>query len=199
MRNIVDHFIVRSLSFVALLIQILLWLQSGWGRMVTMFDHPVLIGIVIGATGLLFLLSSAFWIESRWEGLKKLLRNYRASLYLQRSSMRRDIHNLREVILRNDYPAIFRGMQNLYPQLQSRGIAMMKTRYRHADGSSGWHAPLEDPKWLALHDDLLSNLERMPGGRRLIWNVVIGKASDFDFDEDRWRGYVERREGEFTV
>ena len=90
-------------------------------------------------------------------------------------------------------------MQCLYPKLQSRGIVMMKTRYQQADGSSGWYAPLEDSKWLALHDDLLSNLERMPGGRRLVWNAVTRKASDFDFDEDRWRGYVERREGEFTV
>ena len=90
-------------------------------------------------------------------------------------------------------------MQCLYPKLQSRGIVMMKTRYQHTDRSSGWHTPLEDSKWLTLHDDLLSNLERMPGGRRLVWNVVARKASDFDFDEDRWRGYVERREGEFTV
>ena len=153
----------------------------------------------MGAAGLLFLLSSAFWIEGRWEELRKFPRNYRASLYLQRSSARGDIRNLREAIQRKEYLSIFRGMQCLYPKLQSRGIIMMKTRYQNADGSSGWHTPLEDPKWLALHDDLLSNLERMPGGRRLIWNVVARKASDFDFDEDRWRGYVERREGEFTV
>ena len=162
-----------------------------------MLRDALLVGIT-GSTVLLFVCTT-LWIENHWEGLKKLLRNYRASLYLRRSSVRGDIHSLREAILRNDYPVIFRGMQNLYPKLRSHGIVMMKTRYQHIDGSSGWHTPLEDPKWLALHDDLLSNLERMPGGRRLIWNVVIGKASDFDFDEDRWCGYVKRREGEFAL
>ena len=192
MRKIVEHPIVRFLSFLGFLIRTLPWL---WQGVAPMFDDPEFVGIVTGAAGMLFFISTGLWIESNWKRLKHV----RASLYLRRSSVRGDIRNLREAILRNDYQAIFRGMQNLYPKLQSRGIVMMKTRYQHADGSSGWHTPLEDSKWLALHDDLLSNLERMPRGRRLIWNVVIGKASDFDFDEDRWCGYVKRREGEFAL
>ena len=89
-------------------------------------------------------------------------------------------------------------MQHLYPKLQSHGIPMMKTHYhRHTNGSLGRDVPLEDSKWRVLHDGLLSNLERMPGCWRLIWNFVIGKVCDFDFDVDRWSNYVEMREEEF--
>ena len=210
MRNLLSHPILIAFSFLATLLQLFFlpldisrWTEAGnvWGQWVrSVWEAPMLRDVLLvgmGASGTLFLICTSLWIENHWEELRKLWRNCRASLYLRRSSVRRGIRNLRTVIQRKDYSAIFRGMQHLYPKLQSHGIPMMKTHYRHTDGSLGWDVPLEDSKWRVLHDDLLSNLERMPGCWRLIWNFVIGKVCDFDFDVDRWRNYVEMREEEF--
>ena len=78
--------------------------QGIWGQWVRIiWEAPMLRDALLfsmGGTVILLVVCLSLWIENRWEGLKKLPRNYRASSYLQRSSVRRDIHNLREVILR---------------------------------------------------------------------------------------------------
>ena len=179
------------------------WYKAGdiWEKLArSVWEAPMLRDVLlvgISITSTLFLISIGFWIESRWERLKKFPRNFRASRYLQRRSVRGRIRRIREAIQGNDYSAIFRGIWRLYPDLRKRGI-FIRFQYDHRTGQSfAWRTPLDDPKWLKVQDSLLSELERMPGGWRLLGHLIIDRVSDFDFDADRWRGEVKRRDKEW--